>query len=252
MSTAGMADADGLTVTALWRVLRRRWWLWVGLPAAVAAVSLATIKPPPAQYQARLAFAVDIPRSALVAGSDEGTAAKIGEALIDDVSRIIPRNVFAAAVARRLPAGMHVLPGELAAETSATDRHRVSDVTVTRPLPPGADPAALGRELDAIAQAIVAELEQNGGDWFARLGEDQVRLTLVDTPEVTRVPASLRQRLEVPLRVLVAFGLGLVLALALHAVDPRLYDEADARRQAGAPVVAWLPARRRRRPWRRS
>jgi capsular polysaccharide biosynthesis protein len=243
MNTAAPATAadDGLTVLEVWRLLRRRRWLVVGLPVAVALLSLATAQPPPVQYQARLAFAVDVPPSAIVVGSDEGSAAKIGEALIDDISRIIPRNVFAAAVARRLPAGMQVAPGELASETSATDRHRVSDVTVTRTLPPGGDAAALQRELTAIAEAVVAELQENAGAWFARLGEDAVQLTIVDAPAVVALPPSLRQRLELPLRLLAALVIAVGLALLLHAVDPHLYDEADARRLAGAPILARVP-----------
>lgn len=246
--TAAAADSgsgEALTVAELGQVLRRRWWLWAGLPLLVLVLSLATAKPPPPQYQARLAFAVDIPRSAIVIGSDEGTAAKIGEALVDDISRIIPRDVFAAAVAQRLPSGRRVSPGELAAETSATDRHRVADVTVTRTLPPDGDAAALQAELAAVAAALVAELEENGSQWFARLGEDEVALTIVDAPDVTRLPLGIRQRLELPLRVLLAWLIGVGLALLLHALDPRLYTDAEARRAAGAPVVGWLPARRR-------
>lgn len=236
-----MTGDDGISLVELARVLRRRWWLVLGLPAVVLGLSLATLRPAPAQYQARLAFAVDVPHSALVAGSDEGTAAKVGEALVDDISRIIPRDVFAAAVARRLPAEMQISAGELAADTSATDRHRVTDITVTRTLPPGTDETAFQRELAAIAQAVVAELEENAGQWFARLGADEVRLTLVDAPDVTRLPPSLRQRLELPLRVLLALVLGIGLALLLHALDPRLYTAADAGRAARAPVVGWLP-----------
>jgi capsular polysaccharide biosynthesis protein len=250
MSAASPApDAGaGMTAAELGRVLRRRAWLVVGLPVVVAVLSLATAKPPPAQYQARLAFAVDIPHSAIVIGSDEGSPAKIGEALIDDISRIIGRDQFAAAVARRLPPSLHVTAGELASETSATDRHRVSDVTVTRTLAPGQDPAALQQELTTVAQAVVAELNENGAAWFARLGDDQVKLTIVDAPDVTQLPPTLRQRLDVPLRVLLALVLAVGVALLLHALDPRLYGDAEARLAAGAPVVGWLPARRRR--WR--
>jgi capsular polysaccharide biosynthesis protein len=236
---------DGISPRELARILLRRWWLVVGLPVTVLVLSLLTLRPPPTAYQARLAFAVDVPPSAIVPGSDEGTAAKIGEALVDDISRIIPRDVFAAAVARRLPEGMHVSPGELASDTSATDRHRVADVTVTRVAPPGADPAAFQAELALIAQKVVEELDENAGQWFARLGEDDVRLTLVDTPDVTVVPPGLRERLELPLRLLVALAVGVGLALLLHALDPRLYTGAEAAALSGLPVLGWLPDERR-------
>jgi hypothetical protein len=238
----GEAGAAGLELAELARILRRRLWLVLGLPAAVLVLSLATRQAPATQLQARLAFAVDVPRSAIVMGSDEGTAAKIGEALVDDISRMVGRDVFAAAVAGRLPAGMRVQPGELASDTSATDRHRVADVTVTRSVPPGGDVARARAELEAIAGAVVAELDENAAAWFARLGEDDVRLTVIDRPDVAELPASLRARLELPFRLLLALAVGIGLALVLHALDPRLYTALEARAAAGAPVVGWLPA----------
>jgi hypothetical protein len=39
------------------------------------------------------------------------------------------------------------------------------------------------RQLTGLHQAVVAELEQNASQWFARLGEDTVRLTIVDAPD---------------------------------------------------------------------
>lgn len=240
--------AVGLGVAELARILRRRWGWVLGLPLVVLLFSLATARAAPTVYQARLAFAVDVPRSALVPGSEEGGAAKIGEALVDDISRIIPRDVFALAVTRRLPAGGAVSPGELAAETSATDRHRVADVTVTRALPPGRDPRAFAAELERVARAVVAELEENAGQWFARLGADDVVLTIVDAPDVVTLAPSLRERLDLPLRLLAALALGVAIALGLHALDARLYTDAEARAAAGAPVLGWLPREGRR--WR--
>jgi capsular polysaccharide biosynthesis protein len=238
----GGPRAEGLELVALLRVLRRRAWLVLGLPAAVLVLSLATYRAPPPSYQARLAFAVDVPRSAIVVGSDEGTAAKIGEALVDDISRILPRDVFAAAVVERLPEGLAVAPGELASETSATDRHRVADLTVTRALPPGADAAAFQGELATVAEAVLAELQENADLWFARLGEDEVRLTVIDRPDVMLVEPGLRERLELPLRLLLALAAGLGLALVLHALDPRLYTGSEVVAATGAPLLGWLPA----------
>lgn len=243
------AAADALDPREALVILRRRAWLVVGLPAAVAALTAWTVPAPPATYQARLAFAVDIPPSARVPGSDDdGTTAKIGEALVDDITRIIPRDVFAAAVAARLPADMRVAAGEIAGELSADDRHRVADVTVTRAAPPGAtdaEAAALRAELEAVALAVVDELEQNGDQWFARLGEDDVRITVVDRPDVERLAAPLRARIELPLRVALAALVAVGLAFALHAVDPRIHDAAAARAAAGADVVGAIPAGRR-------
>lgn len=229
-------------------VLRRRAWLVLGLPVLVALVSLATYKPPPQVFQARLTFAVDVPRSALLAGSNEGDAANTGEALIDDISRIMSGDRFKAAVARRLPGGLD--DALLASELSANDRHRVSDVTVTRTAPPGASPTDLARlqaDLTSAAQAVVAELDENARSWFARLGEDEVAVTIVNGPTVAPLPPSLRDRLAVPLRVALGLLVAVGLAFLLHALDPRLYDAADVVDAAGAPVLGRIPGRSGRR-----
>jgi len=227
--------------------LRRRWWLVLGLPLLVLVVSLLTYDAPVEVYQARLSFAVDVPAAALVPGSDEGTAAKIGEALIDDLARIISGDVFAEAVAAQLADGTSVAAGEIASSLSATDRHRVADVTVTRAARPAAGPGdlnALMSELGAIADAVVRELEANGTDWFARLGDEEVRLTVVARPAVVQLPPSLRSRLEMPMRVTLALLVGIALALLWHYFDERLYEADDAAIAAGAPVIGRIPRRR--------
>lgn len=243
-------DDQTVDAAAVVTILRRRAWLVLGLPA-LALVSVLFRATPPTAYEARLRVAVDIPRSLIVAGSDEGTAAKIGEALIDDVARIIPSQAFAEAVAGRLPAGVTVAPGQIASDLSATDRHRVADIWVRGSAPAGASVAEVTRlaaGLQAVADAAVAELEQNGQAWFARLGEDNVALTVVDRPSVARVRPSLRERLDAPLFVGLALVVGVGLAFLMHAVDPRLHDALEAEAATGALVVARIPGRRR---WRR-
>jgi len=228
-------------VAGLLSGLRRRWVLLLGVPALVLAASLALHRPPPERLQAKLSFAIDIPATALVAGSDEGTAAKVGEALIDDISRIIRGDRFAAAVASRLE-GIDVAPGESESSLSADDRHRVADVTVTRAVDSGAGGRARTEtELRAIALAVVAELEENGGAWFARLGADEVALTIVDGPRVASLGPTLRERLEIPLRVVLAALLAFGAAVALHLADPRLHDPRDVERALALPVLGRLP-----------
>jgi len=243
-------ESGRLAVADVASFLRRQAWLILGLPLLVAILSVGVARPRPATYQAHLAFAVDIPRSAIVIGSDEGTAAKIGEALIDDVSRMIGGDVFAAAVAARLPAGTNVSAGEIRSSLSATDRHRIADVTVTRALGHGAtdaEVAALEADLLAVARGVVAELEANGGAWFARLGDDEVVLTIVDTPKVAVEPPSLRDRLELPLRVALALVVALGLAVLVQAADRSIRTESQAVACAAAPVMGRIPRPARKR-----
>lgn len=232
-------------------ILKRRWWLVIGLPVIVALISLLAPGEETVTVEARLRFAIDIPRSVIVEGSDEGTAAKIGAALIDDIARVIPSEAFAAAVAGRLPDGVDVSAGEIASELSATDRHRIADVWVRRTVPaeslasPDTDPRG---PISLVAEKVVEELEENGTGWFARLGEDDIALTVIDGPSVFVVQPSLRTRLDLPLRVALALVVGIGLAFLLHALDPRLYTGSEAVAASRAAVVGRIP--RAKRTWR--
>ncbi len=255
---AGVGSAmTGDAIPPVWLVwrdlaqrLRRQALLILGLPLLVGIFSLVSPRRPAQIYQARLSVAVDIPRSAIVVGSDEGTAAKIGEALIDDLARIIGGDVFAAAVARHLPPGTEVAAGEIASSLSATDRHRIADITVRRALParvPADEVAKVERQLLAIAQAVVEELNAHGADWFARLGEDEVVLSVIDSPRVERLPASLTERLQQPLRLLLALLIGLGLAAWREAIDLAIRNAEQAALAVAAPVLGVIPGQRRSR-----
>jgi capsular polysaccharide biosynthesis protein len=219
---------------------------------AVALLSWITTGPEMVTVEARLRFAVDVPKSAIVEGSDEGSGAKVGAALIDDIARVIPSEAFAEAVAQRLPDGIDVAPGEIASELSATDRHRIADVWVRRTVPAGNEmgsPIRVAQEqLAAVAEKVVEELEENGSVWFARLGEDDIALAVIDGPNVTIVPATVRTRLDLPLRVALALVVGVGLAFLLHAVDRRLYTASEAATASGVAVVGRIP--RPGRTWR--
>ncbi len=244
---------EGIPLTALWPILRRRWWIVLGLPLLTALLTVLLTKPAPSSYRVDLAFAINVPESSLLPGSDEGTRAKVAEAIVDDLARIIGRDVFAEAVANRLPADLarsrapKDLVGMISSSLSADDRHRIIEIAVTGTAPPAASPeaeAALASDLDHIARAVIEELEQQPEPWLSALGEDHVELTLIDRPDPAhRLPPSLRQRLDLPLRVIAATLLALALATLLHLRDPRLHDPAAAAQAAGAPILARIPRR---------
>ena len=242
---------DGIPLLEIWRILRRRWWLVLGLPLATALLSLLLAEPPPRRYAVTLAFAIDVPASSVVPGSEEGTRAKVAEAMADDLARIIGRDVFAEAIDARLNGDLPLSPGDLdvglSSSFSAEDRHRIIDLTVNGAAPPDADAATLeglGDYMTLLALAVVDELDQNASRWFAYLGEPGVTVTLVDRPDpAVRLPPTLRERLELPLRVALASFLALLLAFLLHGLDPRLHDPEAAAQAARAPLLARIPRR---------
>lgn len=223
--------------------LRRRWWLIVGLPALTALLTVARPPTSAPTVEARLTVAVDVQPDARAADGSVGTAAEVGEALLDDLSRILPGDAFATAVTARLPAGTTVEPGEIQGSVSAEDRHRVTDITVRRTLPTGgrADVAAGQRAVALIAAAVGAELSENGGRWSSRLGADGAAFSVVDGPRAAIGPRPLTDRLALPLRTMVALLIALALAAALHASDARLRTSGDATAATRAPLLATVP-----------
>ena len=140
--------------------LRRRWWLILGLPALT--VLLAVARPPVAapSVEARLMVAIDVqpdadaadaarelvdrlarhersPTLARVAGDEVDALTEVGEALVDDLSRILPGDAFSRAVTARLSDGLAVVPGEIQGNVSSEDRHRVMDIAIRRTTAPG-------------------------------------------------------------------------------------------------------------------
>lgn len=231
--------------TAILAGLRRRAWLILALPALTALLTIARPPRGAATIEARLTVAVDVQPDANAADGSNGTAAEVGEALVDDLSRILPGDAFATAVSARLPQALAVRPDEIQGSVSAEDRHRVTDVTVRRTLPAGARvDAAAERDVAAIAAAVAAELAENGGRWSSRLGAEGAAFSIVDGPHVTLAPRPLAERLALPLRVLVALLVALAVAAALHASDDRVRTAGDAAVATQAPLLATVPRRK--------
>ncbi len=227
--------------------LRRRWWIIVGLPLMTAAFTIA--RPPAAAQvvEARLTVAVDVQPDAGAAGRLEGSEAEVGEALIDDLSRVLPGDAFAAAVRARLPGGVTVSPGDIQSSVSAEDRHRVTDVTVRRTVRPDARGGIRGTygDADVIAAAVVAELTEHGSRWASHVGADGTAFTIVDGPRLSTAPGSVADRVALPLRLMLALLVAVGLAAVLHAVDPALYSPHDATTAAAAPVLGTVARRKR-------
>lgn len=238
---------NGIPPVELWRIFRRHWLLLILLPAITLLLSerAARLNPSPQTWQVALAYAVEVPASAAVPGSEYGTRAEVAADLVDDLARIIGRDVFAEALNRRLPEGRRLEVGEITASLSSDDQHRILDLRISRDLPGSASPAersALQTELSGLAAAIMIELEEEGPRWLGMLGEEGARLSLIDRPDpAAPLAPGLRQRLEIPLRVGLAGLLALGLASLLESLDPRLRREAEVETLCGASILGRIP-----------
>jgi len=225
-----------------WQIVWRRVWLVVALVGIVAVVTVVTYHPPAPIYAATLRFNVGL-LPVPPAGADYTynplDTWMASEYLMDDLASAVRGGAFAAAVQDRLGADAPHLAGAFGAATE----HRVLTVSIT-----WGDAA----QLADIANATVAVLVEDSGDFVGPLGDARPVLRLIDPPVVFPVGRSLKQKLDIPLRLGLAFLAGVALTFLLDYLDTSLRDRAEVE-ALGLSVLGEIPplSGRRRWPWER-
>ena len=220
--------------------IRRRWWIPVVLVALTLALTLITQKPwrpRPPTYALGMAFSVGVQPQVLPDQYvyDGYYTALSSEYLIDDFSAIVKGSEFAAAVSERLQdQGIVVSAGEIQGSAQTGTVHRILNVTVY-----GRDPDRVER----IANAVADTLTEDADRFMPRLLADQGAVYLVDRGGVTLLGPSLRERLDLPLRLVLALIAGLGFIFLLEYVDDRVRDRKDLE-MLGIPVLAEVPRSR--------
>jgi len=223
-----------------WEIVRRRWWLPVGLVGLVLIISLLWPQRAPAVYQASFRFTVGLepePRTGDYYTYDRYYTWLTSEYIIDDFSEVVKSQAFAQGVSSRLSGQeIQVPPGAIQGSTVAEKQHRILTLRITGP-----DPNQVG----AIAEAAAAELTENNAQYFAQLGAEGAEVFLIDPPAVGLVPRSLQQRLDLPIRLLLALFVGISLAFLLAYLDDSVRNRGDLE-ALGLEVLGEIPAERRR------
>jgi capsular polysaccharide biosynthesis protein len=215
-----------------WRIVWRRWWLVVGLVGLVLVISLLTIQPPATTYVATMRFAVGIEGSEPVdapSGEGRSDAWLASEYLADDLSAVVKGGDFAARISERV--GFPVPAGAL----SASREHRIMTVTLGWP-----DPT----QAQVIAEAVAAELETAPYDYFPQLRQTTAEVILIDGPAIGPVGPSLTQRLDLPLRLIIALVAGIALTFLWHYLDNTVRDRREVE-ALGMEVLGEIPRKHR-------
>ncbi len=223
-----------------WQIVRRRWWVVVGLLLLVAASYLALNRPTPRTYSASMRFVVGIepePTSGNYYTYDRYYTWLTAEYLVDDLSEVVKSAAFAHDIAAA--AGLDIPAGAIQGATSAGKLHRILTVSVG-----WHDADELGR----IADAIVATLTQHGETCFEQLSTTRALVANIDPPVVVPVGRSLRQRLDLPLRLILALFAGVALTFALDYLDASVRHRQDLA-TLGVPILAEIPRSAARKRW---
>lgn len=222
-----------------WAVVRRRWWIPALLTALVLALTLVTQRPwqpRPKQYVTSLSFSVGVQPQRPGDGEENYYTALASEYLIDDLAEVVRGSEFAAAVSQRLAdRGIALPPGALQGATQGGKLHRILTVSIVWGNP---------EELPAIADAVVQTLEQQVADFMPRLFAQEAAAYLVNRGGVAEVRPGLRQRLDLPLRLLLAVAAGIALAFLADYLDDRVRTREDAE-ALGLAVVGEIPRTRK-------
>jgi capsular polysaccharide biosynthesis protein len=218
------------------KILWRRWWLLAALPLVVLLISLLTYQEPPTTYQASMRFAIGIEGAEpVLAPSGEGRsdAWLASEYLADDLSEVLKGGDFAADISTSV--GFAVPAGTI----FASREHRIMTVTMTWP-----DRA----QVQTIAEAVAAQIEDGGAKYFPQLEGVEASAILIDGPGIGPLGRSLRDKLDLPLRLLVALFAAVALAFLWDYLDDTVRNRADAE-TLNIPVLGEIP--RKSKPGRR-
>jgi capsular polysaccharide biosynthesis protein len=199
------------------KILLRRWWLVIGPSILVGLITLLTYQMPAPSYAATLRFAVGYPPEAnLVSLYDRKYPAWLASEYISGgLSDWAKTGGFAQAVAD--DAGAGITAAEVAG--SITSEHLRSIVVLYLN---GGD----ADKLAAIGKAAIQVLQTRNQIVFPQNG-DGATVTALDNVSIGAVPPSLRNRLDIPIRIALGLAFGIVLAFAAHYVDPRLRERTE-------------------------
>lgn len=210
----------------------------------VAALSLLQLRPwqsKPPSYSASLRMLVGVMPAE---GNEAATyydpryyAWLTSEYLVDDFTEVVRSQLFADNVSKRLADHNITVPAGVIQGSAATGKlHRIITLNLG-----GGDEASLR----LIAGAAAAELAENASGYFQQLGTPGAGVTLIDGPNVSTVGASVRDQIELPLRILLGILVGVGIVFLLHYLDTSV-REAGELEAMGLTMLGEIPKHQRR------
>ena len=215
------------------RIVWKRAWIPVVLVVAVALVSLLTRQSPTPLYSLTIRFNVAVaPETALDEYNFNGLHAWVtSEYMADTLSVLVNGQEFAADINEHLAAmgsATRITPGIISADT----RHRVLNVSITW---------TNDGELAEIAHAVELAMANNSADYFPQVSETGVKISRIDMAGPVEMNlTSLTQRLDLPVRLLLALAAGIALTFLLDYLDDSVRGKPELEAM-GISVLAEVP-----------
>jgi len=191
-----------------WRIVRKRLWLVLSLLAILLLSYFFSRPEDPPCYTANMRLVIGL-RPEPGAGDyytyDRYYTWLTAEYLLDDFAEVVKSEMFAR------------------------------DISINWPK---------AEELRSIADAVVQVVRSQGDSYFSQLSTGSATISVIDPPSISKVGPSLRQRLDLPLRLLLGLGAGVGLAFLLDYLDDTIRDRIDLE-DLGLTILAEIPVQRR-------
>lgn len=214
------------------RILWRWWWV-ILLVTVVAGVGSLVLRPQtPPSYTASLRFSVGLlpeDGGGRFYTYDQYYTWLTSEYLADDLSEVVRSQLFAEDVSRRL--GNSVPAGVIQGATNPKKTHRILTVSIT---------TSSAEQSIAIANAVAQALQEQGDRYFAQINARNASIRVIDPPALVPQAVGLRERLDLPLRLLLALAAGVALAFLLDYLDDSVRSASELE-EMGLRVIGELP-----------
>lgn len=220
-----------------WHILWKRAWIPALLLVVVGLVSWLTRQTPPTTYSTTMRFTVGVKPQEIANqyNYDSYYAWLSSEYLADDMTAIVSSQAFAEDVNRRLEemGSLTRIPaGSIGGVTMAEKQHRILRLNMSW---------GNAAELNDIGRAVVTVMEQDSPKYLTQLGTPGALIQVIDPPAPPAANSpSLTQRLDLPVRLLLALVAGVALVFLLDYLDDSVRGRADLE-SLGLAVLAEVP-----------
>lgn len=218
-------------------IVRRGWWIVLGVPALVLLLTLPTFRPDTVRYRAIAKIAVTQDRAAgdtILPDFDVFNSWQSSQYVIDDLPAVIRSAAFARDVSAWISSERNLAIDASVVESSFNleSEHRIVSLIIDAPSPEAAV---------AIAEGSVAVLQQNGLHYWNRTSAGNLAIGVLKMPTAAVAQPRWTQPVtRLVLRLLLGLLAGIGLAFLRHYLDRTIRERADVA-ELGVPLVATIP-----------
>ncbi len=203
-----------------WKILIRRWWL-IAAPVLVVILYVAVSYSPQAtNYQVVMRYAAGTNPAGISEDYDRYYPWLTSEYVANGLADVAVTGTFARAVSSRLAETGHEIRPDAIQPAIVTDN--AQSILVVYLTWRDAEQVVI------VADAITAELTENGAAYFPQLAGIEPGVRLLDPPTPVPLPPGLRSQLMGPaIKIGLALVVGIALALLWHYLDPTIREAAE-------------------------